>query len=210
MVTSKKFWDKTARKYSDSKISDVASYERKIAETQQLLNPEMMMFEFGCGTGSTAIRHAPYVKHIHATDLSDNMIQIAREKAADAGVSNITFTSSTLAEVSVKDASIDVVLGLNILHLIDDRKAAIAKVKRILKPGGLFISSTACMGGSPVRFIKLIAPLARWVGLMPEFYVFTRAELKEEIVSSGFDIENEWFHGKSVESSFIVASSRST
>ena len=41
----------------------------------------MEVLEFGCGTGGTAIIHAPYVKHIRAIDISGNMIAIAKGKA---------------------------------------------------------------------------------------------------------------------------------
>jgi len=37
--------------------------------------------EFGCGTGSTALLHASFVKHMTATDISDEMIEIAKQKA---------------------------------------------------------------------------------------------------------------------------------
>lgn len=52
--------------------------------------------EFGCGTGGTAILHAPNVRDILATDISKNMLEIAQTKAADAGIGNIRFQQGTL------------------------------------------------------------------------------------------------------------------
>jgi len=120
MSDSEKFWNKSADKYSKSKITDIASYQKKLAETQSLLEPHMRVLEFGCGTGSTAIAHAPYVEHIDAIDISENMLEIGRGKANDAGIENITFTRGTLSEYNAEDSSVNVVLGLSILHLLPD------------------------------------------------------------------------------------------
>ena len=68
MSTSEKYWDKTAEKYALSPVSDEQTYQRKLAETQACLQPHSQVMEFGCGTGSTAIHHAPHVKHIDAID----------------------------------------------------------------------------------------------------------------------------------------------
>lgn len=89
MASSQAFWNKVAKKYSNSTISDILTYERKLNETQKLFTPEMRILEFGCGTGSTAIQHAPFVSHIDATDSAENMIQIGRRKAIEAGVENM-------------------------------------------------------------------------------------------------------------------------
>jgi len=205
MSSSEEFWNKSAEKYSKSKISDIASYEKKLAETQSLLEPHMRVVEFGCGTGSTAIAHAPFVKQIDAIDISENMLEIGRVKARDAGIDNIIFTRSTLPDYNAAGSSVDVVLGLSILHLLPDRENTIKEVERILKPGGCFVSSTVCLGNSLLRYIKLIAPIAKAIGLMPDFFVFTENELATEIANSGFEIERQWHHGSGEMKVFIIA-----
>ena len=62
MATSTKFWDKIADKYSKQPIADEASYQKKLQVTQEYFKSDMEVLEFGCGTGSTAITHAPHVK----------------------------------------------------------------------------------------------------------------------------------------------------
>lgn len=205
MSKSDKFWDKTADRYAKSPISDEASYQKKLAETQSFLTPDMRVLEFGCGTGTTAIHHAPHVQHIDALDISENMLAIGRGRAKEAGIDNITFTRGTLAEFNAGKASFDAVLGLNVIHLLADRQAVIAEVARILKPGGIFVSSTACLGHSYLRFIKLVAPLGKILGLMPDVFVLTEAELAGEIKRAGFEIERQWHHGPSGVAVFMVA-----
>ena len=80
MVKSTKFWDKIAEKYAKQPIADEASYQKKLQVTQGYFKPEMKVLEFGCGTGSTAIIHAPYVKHIRGIDISENMIRSRKIK----------------------------------------------------------------------------------------------------------------------------------
>lgn len=206
MVKSDKFWDKSAEKYSKSPISDETTYRRKLTETQYFLAPEMRILEFGCGTGMTAIYHAPNVHHIDAIDISKNMIDIGRRKARDAGIENINFTLGTLKDFNADTASYDVVLGLNVIHLLPDRQIVIPEVARILKPGGIFVSSTACLGNSYLRFIKLIVPIAKLLGLMPDVFVLTEIELRQELENAGFAIESQWHHGVDDIHVFMVAS----
>ncbi len=163
----------------------------------------MEVLEFGCGTGSTAITHAPYVKHIHAIDISSKMIEIAQRKANAERVTNVTFERSTIDEFSVSDQTLDAVLALSILHLLENKEKVIAKVHRMLKPGGIFITSTACLGDT-MKYIKLIAPIGKFLGLMPLVKVFTMKELEENLADTGFQIDYQWQPGKG-KAVFIVA-----
>ena len=136
MGTATRFWNWNAERYSRQAIADEASYRKKLAITQKYLTPDMRVVEFGCGTGSTAIVHAPRVKTYDAIDVSEKMVEIARGKAAEAGLSNLGFTVGTLEEAALPDASCDAILGLNILHLVPDLDGTIATVARLLEPGG--------------------------------------------------------------------------
>ena len=73
MKKSDKFWDKFALRYAKSPVSDKVTYQRKLTETQAYLAPDKHILEFGCGTGTTAIYHAPYVQYVDALDISENM-----------------------------------------------------------------------------------------------------------------------------------------
>lgn len=205
MSLSDKFWDAKAEAYAKSAISDEESYERKLRETQSLLCSDMRVLEFGCGTGATAVQHASHVQHIDALDISENMLEIGRNRATEANVSNITFARATLAEFNADASSFDVVVGLNVIHLMPKRAAVLREVARVLKPGGVFVSSTACLGNSYLRFIRLLAPLGKLLGLMPDVFVMTESELAAEIESAGFAIETKWHHGIGEINVFIIA-----
>ena len=68
---------------------------------------------------------------------------------------------------------------------LEDKDAAIAKVHRLLKPGGVFVSSTFC-GGDSHRWLRFVLPVGQFLGKMPFVDLFTRAELKHSIEEAGF------------------------
>ncbi len=154
-----KFWDGIAKRYSEKPVADEAAYHKKLAVTRNYFHTDMEVLEFGCGTGSTAIAHAPYVKHILATDISSKMIEIAQAKAGADNVKNVTFKQTAIDGFSVADQTFDTVMGHSILHLVDDKDGIISRVYMMLKPGGVFVSNTACLGDRMIvsGFAKLIA-----------------------------------------------------
>ncbi len=209
--SSRQFWNKHAQGYAKNPVSDKAAYQKKLEITRTHLRPDMNLLEFGCGTGSTALVHALYVKHIHAIDFSANMIKIAKAKAETENITNITFSVSAIDELHVTDESFDAVLGLSILHLLDNKQEIIAKIHRILKSGGVFVSSTACLEDGmkffkiPGLIFKILGPIGQFFRILPILRVFTKRELKNALINAGFAIEYSWQPegwGKSV---FIVA-----
>ncbi len=204
MTNTARFWDKIADKYSKTPIADEAAYQKKLVISRQFFTPDMTLFEFACGTGGTALLHAPYVSHIDAIDVSANMIAIANKKQQEAGINNVHFSVADIYDYQAEANSYDAVLGLSILHLLDNRMDVLKKVHSLLKPGGIFISNTACLQDS-MWYLKLIVPFGRWLGFIPPHLVFfTSTELKKNLVDSGFSLEKEWV-AKKGRATFLVA-----
>ena len=203
MTASAEFWDRIAERYAKKPVADEATYQKKLALTRAYLRPEMTLFEFGCGTGSTALTHAPNVRQIDAIDISPKMIEIARRKAAAASIDNVTFSVASIEQFDAAAESYDAVLGLSILHLVKNKEEIISRVQRMLKPGGVFVTSTACIGDA-MRYFRLLVPLGRFLGLMPLVKVFTTDELVKAIIDAGFSIDQQWQPGDN-KALFIVA-----
>ena len=195
MSESAKFWDWIAQRYAKRPVADEAAYQKKLQITRKYLRPNMEVLEFGCGTGSTAIAHAPNVKRIQAIDISAKMLVIAREKVAANNITNVSFEQAGIDEFAAPDQTFDAVLGLSILHLLNDKATVIAKIYRMLKPGGVFVSSTACLGGS-IPILPAILRIGRFFGLLPLVQFFTAQELEHNLTAAGFQIDHQWQPGK--------------
>lgn len=191
MGTAKHFWNWTAERYSRQAIADEASYQRKLDITQKYLSPEDRVVEFGCGTGSTAVAHAPKVADYIGIDVAEKMVDIARAKAADAGLSNLRFQAGTLEDAGLPDASCDAVLALNILHLVPDLDRTLETVARVLKPEGCFVSSTICLaevqGG-----LRWLGQATRVLPFLPTVQSFSTPALEAKIADAGFRIEERF------------------
>lgn len=203
MVDAWKFWDKIADKYAIDPIPDEAVYDTKLEATRELFRPDMDVLEIGCGTGGTALKHAPVVRHIRAIDFSEAMLAKARTQASAAGITNVSFERADIVEMPAEPEHFDVVLALSVLHLLDDPDAAIRKIHAMLKPGGYFVSSTACIR-SMLPGLRFIVPLGRAFGLLPVLNAMTVDQLVGKIEAGGFEIEHRW-HPSRGKALFVIA-----
>jgi ubiquinone/menaquinone biosynthesis C-methylase UbiE len=189
-----RFWDRIARKYAANPIADEAGYERTLEAARRYLKNSDVVFEFGCGTGTTALRLAASVAHVVASDISAEMVAIGREKAAAQGCANVSFEVATLDTTKQSDAAFDAVLGFNVLHLVRDRVGALRAIHRLLKRGGVFISKTPCIKEANPVFRLAIPVMQLFMGA-PHVGVFSTDDLEKEILSAGFSIVERARHG---------------
>lgn len=193
-VQSARFWDRIARKYAASPIEDMAGYERTIDHARRLLKSTDTVFEFGCGTGTTALKLAPSVARYVASDISAEMIAIGREKAAAEGSAKLEFAVATPEAAPYPDASFDAAIAFNVLHLIEDRAGALRAAHRLLKPGGLFLSKTPQLKAMNPG-IRLLVPLMQAIGQAPYVAFLSADDLERDIAASGFEIIERAKHG---------------
>ena len=204
------FWDKIATKYAKSKIGDMDGYNRTIERTLALLNSDDNVVELGCGTGTTALKLAPHVAQYTGTDISGGMIEIARNKNRTPEIPGLQFDVATSDSVTPPVGGFDAVLGFNYLHLVPDVDAALADIAAMVKPGGLFVSKTPCLGEMNL-FIRLAIPVMRLFGKAPEdVAVFDTGKLKAALQHAGFEIVALEKHASSGKDTrpFIVARKR--
>jgi ubiquinone/menaquinone biosynthesis C-methylase UbiE len=182
-----RFWDRTSRKYAKAAIGDQAGYERTLDRTRALLGPDDRVLELGCGTGTTALRLAGDVQRYLATDISAEMIAIAKEKCVADPVPGLEFRTATAEALSHEATTFDAVLGFNYLHLVRDLPGTLRRIHTLLAAEGLFISKTPCVKDMN-PFIRLAVPAMRAIGKAPHVTVFRAADLTEHLRAAGFDI----------------------
>lgn len=186
MSADPRFWDQIAESYARKPVDDEAAFERKKEIVRNVLTPTSQVVEVGCGTGSLALDLAASAGHIHAIDLSAEMVRIARGKAEAQGVGNATFHKADVATLPPLEAgSFQCALAFSVLHLVEDRPALLNALFDLLEPGGTLVSSTVCLGGSYVPY-GLILPVMRWFGKAPPVWILKEDTLRSEIEAAGF------------------------
>jgi len=186
-----RFWDRIAKRYAAKPVPDEQAYARKLAVTREYLNQESRVLELGCGTGSTAITHAPYVRHIRASDFSSAMIDIAKAKSNAAGISNIDFVCRTVDQESANKSCYDAVLALNLLHLLVDWQSTIKAAYGLLPDNGVLVISTPCLRDKAM-WLRWLAPIGASLGLMPTLSFFSQDELESTLLDTGFEMDYVW------------------
>jgi len=93
--------------------------------------------EFGCGTGYFTGAIAGQARHVMATDLSDEMLEVARTQLG--GFQNVTIQKADCANTDFPAGGFDTVLMANLIHVLEDPVPCLRESHRILQSGGLLI-----------------------------------------------------------------------
>ncbi len=102
------------------------------------------VLDLGTGTGAVALQAAPLVGpsgRVTGADISTDMLDLARKRAAELGHANLDFQEGGAEAILAEDASFDAVLASLILMYVIDRAAAARECARVLRPGGRFVAS---------------------------------------------------------------------
>jgi arsenite methyltransferase len=102
------------------------------------------VLDLGSGAGADVLISARRVgasgKAI-GLDMTDEMLELARANAAQAGVTNVEFVKGYIEDVPLAEASVDVVISNCVINLAGDKRKALAEAARVLRPGGRFAVS---------------------------------------------------------------------
>ena len=188
ITSDARFWDRSSRKYARSGIADPNGYERTLERARAHLQPGDSVLELGCGTGTTALRLADGVRSYLATDISGGMIAIADEKLAVESIPALSFRTATAEELVHEEGRFDAVLGFNYLHLVRNVPGTLRSIHVLLKPGGLFISKTPCLGDMNPLIRLLLLPAMRAIGKAPHVSSLGASALEQSIIGAGFDV----------------------
>jgi 2-polyprenyl-3-methyl-5-hydroxy-6-metoxy-1,4-benzoquinol methylase len=180
MYESEKFWDRTAKSFEKIPTKLIKKIRKHIKSRDTVL-------DFGCATGTIVNEIADEVKEIHGIDISSKMIKVAKDKANKRMIGNAYFEQSTIFEKRYKKESFDIILAFNILHLFKDTKKVIQRINKLLKKGGLFISSTVCLAEKNT-FLALLFLLLTKIRIIPYVKFFKISELKDLIINENFEI----------------------
>lgn len=145
MNKTQRFWDKQAKRYDYSERQFESVFKEVVSKTKEYLNTSDEVMDFGCATGTKTLELAGATKQIHGLDISDEMIKAARKKKNELKITNASFIQGSIFNKDFEKASFDKIISFGVIHLLDDKEKVIQRIHELLKPGGLFVSTTACL-----------------------------------------------------------------
>ena len=147
------------------------------------------VLDLGSGAGADAILSARRVGSTGRAiglDMTDEMLELARANARDAGVANVEFVPGYIEEIPLPDASVDVVISNCVLNLAADKAVVLREAARVLRPGGRFaISDVIADGGMDDETRR---DMLQWTGCIAG--ALTREEFEAALCDAGLvDVE---------------------
>ena len=144
------------------------------------------VLDLGSGAGAdvliSARRVGPTGKAI-GLDMTDEMLELARSNAAQAGVENVEFRQGYLEEMPLADASVDVVISNCVINLSGDKPQVLREAARVLRLGGRLAVSDVI--ADPEMDAQTRADMAAWTGCIAG--ALTEAEFRAALVGAGFE-----------------------
>ena len=120
MNKSEKFWDKSSNKFDKRAKHFELTTIKTVENTKKYLNVNDIVLDYGCATGIITYEIADNVKEIHGIDISSKMIEVAKRKSDERKIKNIDFAQATIFDERYTRESFDVILALNIIHLVEN------------------------------------------------------------------------------------------
>lgn len=117
--------------------------------------PQAHVLDLGCGAGHASFVAAQQVANVTAYDLSSQMLEVVSQAARDKELNNITTQQGYAESLPFADESFDIVISRYSAHHWHDVGLALREIKRVLKPGGIFIIMDIMSPGHPVRDVWL-------------------------------------------------------
>ena len=124
-----------------------------------------VVLDLGSGGGIDVILSARRVGptgKAYGLDMTDDMLALARQNAAEAKIENVEFLKGQIEAIPLPDNSVDVIISNCVINLSGDKRQVLAEAFRVLKPGGRFaVSDVVTRGAMPDdvrRYLEL------WVG----------------------------------------------
>ncbi len=144
------------------------------------------VLDLGSGGGIDVILSARRVGpagRAYGLDMTDEMLELARENARKAGVTNAEFLKGQIEHIPLPDNSVDVIISNCVINLSGDKDRVLHEAFRVLKPGGRFaVSDVVVRGEVPTEVRK---SMELWVGCIAG--AMTEIEYRSKLEAAGFN-----------------------
>lgn len=150
------------------------------------LNPGETVLDLGSGGGIDVLLSARRVGpagKAYGLDMTDEMLALANENKAKAGVENVEFLKGNIESIPLPDNSVDVIISNCVINLSANKDRVLAEAFRVLKPGGRFAVSDVVTRGEMLPEIRQNVLL--WVGCIAG--ALEENEFRAKLAAAGFN-----------------------
>jgi ubiquinone/menaquinone biosynthesis C-methylase UbiE len=168
---------------------DSPSGRRRAARRAELLaghgevRPGRRVLELGCGTGVFLEKIAVHGATITGIDLSADLL--SRCAARMAGAAGITLVRGNAERMPFAEGAFDSVYGSSILHHLD-LEAALAEVRRVLRPGGRVAFAEPNILNPQVAVMFRLGLTKKYFGVSPDEMAFSRFRAARALRAAGY------------------------
>ena len=143
------------------------------------------VLDLGSGGGIDVLLSAQRVGatgKVYGLDMTDEMLQLARDNQRKAGVQNVEFLKGEIEQIPLPDQSVDVIISNCVVNLSGEKERVLAEAFRVLRPGGrLALSDIVVRGAVPAEIRR---NLELWAGCVAG--ALEEAEYRELLSRAGF------------------------
>ena len=129
------------------------------------LHEDEVVLDLGSGGGIDVLLSAKRVGptgKAYGLDMTDEMLALALENKAKAGVANVEFLKGHIESIPLPSNTVDVIISNCVVNLSGDKRAVLAEAFRVLKPGGRFAVSDVIVRGGLPDVVRASMPM--WTG----------------------------------------------
>ena len=150
------------------------------------LKPGEVVLDLGSGGGIDVLLSARRVSpggKAYGLDMTDEMLELARDNQKKAGVQNVEFLKGEIEKIPLPDNSVDVIISNCVINLSADKDRVLREAFRVLKPGGRFaVSDVVTRGEIPEEIRK---SMLLWVGCVAG--ALEENEYRSKLAAAGFE-----------------------
>ncbi len=147
------------------------------------------VLDLGSGGGIDVLLSARRVGptgKVYGLDMTDEMLALARENQAKAGVENVEWIKGAIEDVPLPDETVDVVISNCVVNLSGDKTRTLSEAARVLKPGGRFAVTDVLADEDMDDATR--RDMEQWTGCIAG--ALTAAEFRETLEAAGLsDVE---------------------
>ena len=140
----KTYWERHAALYDRSLGPLSRPFPRMLERIGAAVQGCGSVLEVAAGTGLVTPTLSRAAGQVIATDQAEAMVERTRVRVAVEGLSNVQCEVADVYGLRFADGQFDAAVAANLLHLLPDVPAALAELRRVVRPGGVLVLPTFC------------------------------------------------------------------